>query len=75
MKAILTALHDEAGHRRKDATVKKILERYWWKNVCPQTRDYDHEKKIAPGRCALYRVVPCALCVRDGSFKVTARLV
>ena len=39
-KAIRTALNNEAGHVGKNATVKKILQQYWWKNGWPQTRDY-----------------------------------
>ena len=28
-KTIIIALHDESGHRGRDVTTKKILERYW----------------------------------------------
>ena len=39
-EAILTALHNESGHRGRDATVKKILERYWWRNVYRDAQEY-----------------------------------
>ena len=28
-RAILTALHDESGHRGRDGTVNKVMQRYW----------------------------------------------
>jgi transposase InsO family protein len=39
-KAIITTLHDESGHRGRDATIKRILERYWWKSVYRDTQNY-----------------------------------
>jgi transposase InsO family protein len=37
-KAILIALHEESGHRGRDGTAKKILERYWWRNIYRDTK-------------------------------------
>ena len=39
-RAILSALHDESGHRGRDRTVKKVMERYWWKNVYRDAEEY-----------------------------------
>ena len=39
-RAILTALHDESGHRGRDGTVKKVMERYWWRNVYRDAEEY-----------------------------------
>ena len=39
-RAILSALHDESGHRGSDRTVKKVMERYWWKNVYRDAEEY-----------------------------------
>ena len=38
--ATLTALHHESGHRGRDGTVKKVMERYWWRNVYRDAGDY-----------------------------------
>ena len=37
-KAIMAALHEEGGHRGRDGTITKMLERYWWKNLYPDTK-------------------------------------
>ena len=37
-KAILIALHEESGHRGRDGTARKILERYWWRNIYRDTK-------------------------------------
>ena len=39
-RGILATLHDESGHRGRDGTVKKVMERYWWKNVYRITQEY-----------------------------------
>ena len=39
-KAILVALYDESGHRGRNGTVKKVMERYWWKNVYRDAEEY-----------------------------------
>ena len=39
-KAILKALYEESGHRRRDGRAKKILERYWWRNVYRDTKEH-----------------------------------
>ena len=39
-RAILAALHDESGHRGRDATVKKVMERCWWKNLYRDAEEY-----------------------------------
>ncbi|KAJ9246723.1 hypothetical protein DTO195F2_9270 [Paecilomyces variotii] len=32
-KEILTALHEEHGHRKREATYRKVADRYWWKGL------------------------------------------
>lgn len=37
---ILLALHDNGGHRGRDATMKKVLERYLWRNLYQDVENY-----------------------------------
>jgi len=40
---ILTSVHADAiggAHYGQNATIKKIIDRFWWKNVANDTRDY-----------------------------------
>ena len=39
-KSILKALHEESGHRGTNGTQKKMLERYWWRNVYRDTKEH-----------------------------------
>ena len=39
-RPILTALHDESGHRGRDDTVEKVMERYWWRNAYRDAEEY-----------------------------------
>ena len=39
-KAIMTALYEEGGHRGREGTTKKILERYWRKNVYRDKKEH-----------------------------------
>jgi len=37
---VLFELHDESSHRGRDGTAKKVLERYWWRNVYRDAETY-----------------------------------
>jgi hypothetical protein len=39
-KDILKALHEESGHRDREATYRKIADRYWWEGMWKDVRDW-----------------------------------
>lgn len=48
-KEILHSLHEESGHRGREATYRKVADRYWWKGMFEDTtnwvKSYDEYQK------------------------------